>query len=67
MPKKTDEAKKPEQVTEAGLPTAKVTPEVPHDIPSTKKMKDLNKELAKAKPTEPGLTGYLRARVKAGK
>lgn len=77
MPKKkTDEPKQElEQVETAPvnevatpeMPVAEVTPEVPHDTPSPKEMKDLNAELAKQKPTEPGLTGYLRARIKAGK
>lgn len=74
--KKTDEAQKPEQVETTvvnpdvatpEMPVAEVTPEAPHDIPAPSDMKDLNKELAKQKPTEPGLTGYLRARIKAGK
>lgn len=78
--KKTDEAKKPEQVETTvvnpevatpeetpEMPVAEVTPELPHDMPSPKDMVDLNAELAKESPTEPGLTGYLRARIKAGK
>lgn len=55
------------EVATPDMPVATVTPETPHDMPSPKKMKDLNAELAKELPTEPGLTGYLRARIKAGK
>lgn len=74
--KKTDEAKGPEQVETTvvnpevatpEMPVAEVTPELPHDMPNPKDMVDLNAELAKQSPTERGLTGYLRARIKAGK
>lgn len=34
------------------------------DIPAVEEMVDLNAELEKARPTEPGVTGYLRARMK---
>lgn len=56
----------PEVATE-DMPVANVTPELPHDMPTPEEMKDLNAELATQPNTEPGLTGYLRARIKAGK
>lgn len=49
------------------MPTKKKAEKVESALPPVEKMVDLNAELEKKRPTADGLTGYLRARIKAGK
>lgn len=58
--KKTDAVKESEKAT-----TTVVNPDAA--IPPVSEMRDLNAEMAKQRPTESGYTGYIRARIKAGK